>query len=169
MVWIHWNLLWLSHYSFRCLFLGGKYFKSMFCWHIKRQQWVKVNRSKPLRDFLDFSLDSTSRKSITLDNISSASPTLPRKRPHVEKYYPFPRYTIKSSNGLNTLKFTLTVTLFAYPFKTDVGYEANINIQFPHPFTPIRTPSIQVFHYFCVSLFAGWSTSVLSDVVFGSL
>jgi hypothetical protein len=46
------------------------------------------------------------RKSITLDNISSASPTLPRKRPHV--------------------------------------------------------PSIQVFHYFCVSLFAGWSTSVLS-------
>jgi hypothetical protein len=24
-----------------CLFLGGKYFKSMFCWHITRQQWVK--------------------------------------------------------------------------------------------------------------------------------
>ena len=46
--------------SFPCLFLGGKYFKSMFCWHIKRQQWVKVNRSKLLRDFLDFSLDSTS-------------------------------------------------------------------------------------------------------------
>jgi hypothetical protein len=46
--------------SFRCLFLGGKYFKSMFCWHIKRQQWVKVNWSKPLRDFQDFSLDSTS-------------------------------------------------------------------------------------------------------------
>jgi hypothetical protein len=41
---------------FRCLFLGGKYFKSMFCWHIKRQQWVKVNRSKPLQDFLDFTL-----------------------------------------------------------------------------------------------------------------
>jgi hypothetical protein len=36
-----------------------------------------------------------------------------------------------------------------------------INIQFPHPFTPTRTPSIQVFHYFCLSLFAGWPTSVL--------
>jgi hypothetical protein len=40
-------------------------------------------------------------------------------------------------------------------------FEANINIQFPHPFTPTRTPSIQVFHYFCLSLFAGWPTSVL--------
>jgi hypothetical protein len=39
--------------SFPCLFLGGKYFKSMLFWHI-RQQWVKVNRSKPLRHFLDF-------------------------------------------------------------------------------------------------------------------
>ena len=43
-----------------CLFLGGKYFKHMLCWHIIRQQGVKVNRSKPLQDFLDFSLDSTS-------------------------------------------------------------------------------------------------------------
>ena len=31
-----------------CLFLGGKYFKSMNCQHIIRQQWVKVNRSKNL-------------------------------------------------------------------------------------------------------------------------
>jgi len=47
-----------------CLFVGGKYFKSMFCWHIIRQQWVKVNRSKPLRDFLDFSLDTCSTSNI---------------------------------------------------------------------------------------------------------
>ena len=40
-----------------CLFLGGKYFKSMFCRHIIHQQWVKV---KNLWDFLDFSLDSMS-------------------------------------------------------------------------------------------------------------
>jgi hypothetical protein len=70
-----------------CLFLGGKYFKHMLCWHIIRQQGVKVNRSKPLQDFLDFSLILASkqkrwkwkghrcclRKAITLDKISSAS------------------------------------------------------------------------------------------------
>ena len=43
-----------------CLFFGGKYFKSMFCWHIIGHKLVTVNRSKNLWDFLDFSLDSTS-------------------------------------------------------------------------------------------------------------
>ena len=55
-----------------------------------------------------------------------------RKRLHIEKYYPFPRYKIKLTNGsemvLNTLNFTLTVTLFAYPFKTDVGYSVWLTV-----------------------------------------
>ena len=29
---------------------------------------------------------------------------------------------------LNTLNFTLTVTLFAYPFKTDVGYSVLLTV-----------------------------------------
>jgi len=29
---------------------------------------------------------------------------------------------------LNTLNFTLTVTLFAYPFKTDVGYSVWLTV-----------------------------------------
>jgi hypothetical protein len=31
-------------------------------------------------------------------------------------------FTTNIITELNTLNFTLTVTLFAYPFKTDVGY-----------------------------------------------
>jgi hypothetical protein len=30
---------------------------------------------------------------------------LPRKRPHIEKYYPFPRYKIKPKNGSEYTKF----------------------------------------------------------------
>ena len=41
-------------------------------------------------------------------------------------------------------------------------FEANINIQFPHPFMDTFCSIIRVFHYFCLSLFAGWPTSVLS-------
>jgi hypothetical protein len=49
-------------------------------------------------------------------------------------------------------------------------FEANINIQFPelhHPFTDTYCSIIHgFFHYFCLRLFAGWPTSVLSFHVY---
>jgi hypothetical protein len=45
-----------------------------------------------------------------------------------EKYYPFPRYKLNPQMVLKTLNFTLTVTLFAYSFKTDVGYSVWLTV-----------------------------------------
>jgi hypothetical protein len=58
---------------------------------------------KPLRDFLD----STSLliSVIHFSIFFRGHLPLPQKRPHIEKYYPFPRYKIKPTNGSECTKF----------------------------------------------------------------
>ena len=57
---------------------------------------------------------SLSNLLISVVNFFKSHIPLPRKRPHIEKYFPFPRYKIKPTNALY---FTLTVTLICLPLQ----------------------------------------------------
>jgi hypothetical protein len=93
---------------------------------------MKVERTRmlPSEGYIYISLDKSSLANLLISVIHFSiffrgRLPLPRKRPHIEKYCPFPSYKIKPTNGSEYTKFhfdCLSVTLFAYPFKTDVGY-----------------------------------------------
>jgi hypothetical protein len=69
---------------------------------------MKVERTHVVFGRLYISLDKSSSASLLISVIHFSiffRGTLPRKRSHIEKYYPFPRYKIKPTNGSEYTKF----------------------------------------------------------------
>ena len=66
------------------------------------------------------SLDKSSSSDLLISvvNFFKSHIPLPLKRPHIKKYFPFPRYKIKPTNALY---FTLTVTLICLPLQNRCG------------------------------------------------
>ena len=55
-------------------------------------------------------------------------PPLPLKKTMQKNMTLFQGIKLNPQMILNTLNFTLTVTLFVYPFKTDVGYSVQLTV-----------------------------------------
>ena len=52
---------------------------------------------------------------------------LPRKRPHIEKYYPFPRYKIKPTNGSEYTKFHFDCHIICLPLQNRCRLQCLVN------------------------------------------
>ena len=84
--------------------------------------WLRNKKDENGKDMdvvfgrLYISLDKSSSTSLLISVIkkNSSHIPLPRKRPHIEKYYPFPRYKIKPTNGFECTKFHFDCHIYLF-------------------------------------------------------
>jgi hypothetical protein len=81
---------------------------------------------------LDISLDKSSSASLLISVINFSiffrcHLPLPRKRTHIEKYYPFPKYKIKPTNGSEYTKFHFDCHIICLPLQNRCRLQCLVN------------------------------------------